>query len=184
MNQNNSLQRNSTMSQTVECPICFKRFSSDFVQLHAQNCKGSSDAGPAAKKPRISTTHAMISPWKNSVHTKAPSIATPSKTQIIHDKNSTDSSKEFHFVPLAEKCRPMTMDKYVGQEQVTTHGSVLNELLQNSTIPSMILWGPPGCGKTTLANVIATKSRTIGDKSYRFVKLSATNSGKADVQVL
>ena len=55
--------------------------------------------------------------------------------------------------------RPKSLEDYVGQESVVGQGSVWRKLIDRDTIPSMILWGPPGCGKTSLANIIAQKCK-------------------------
>lgn len=79
-------------------------------------------------------------------------------------------------IPLAEKLRPSSLDQYVGQSQIIGKEGVLRKALESGHIPSMILWGPPGTGKTTLANIIAT----ILDRP--FFSLSAINSGVKDVR--
>ncbi len=79
-------------------------------------------------------------------------------------------------IPLAEKLRPTTLDDYVGQEQLVGTGSVLRNAISSGQLPSIILWGPPGTGKTTLANIISlTMNRP-------FFNLSAINSGVKDVR--
>ncbi|KAG9479333.1 hypothetical protein GDO78_012805 [Eleutherodactylus coqui] len=81
--------------------------------------------------------------------------------------------------PLADKMRPCTMEDYMGQNKVVGENTMLRSLLQANDIPSFILWGPPGCGKTTLAHIIAKN----GNKSStRFVTLSATSAGTSDVR--
>lgn len=79
-------------------------------------------------------------------------------------------------IPLAERMRPNTIDDIVGQEHITGKGSMLRTALENRTIPSMILWGPPGVGKTTLANVI---TRTL---QVPYFQLSAISSGVKEVR--
>ncbi|MEO9022353.1 MAG: replication-associated recombination protein A [Ginsengibacter sp.] len=78
--------------------------------------------------------------------------------------------------PLAERLRPHTLDELTGQEHLTGKGSVLRNALENKKIPSMILWGPPGVGKTTIANIIA---HTL---HVPFYTLSAISAGVKDVR--
>lgn len=79
-------------------------------------------------------------------------------------------------VPLAERMRPQTLDDLVGQEHLTGSRSVLRAAIENGKIPSMILWGPPGTGKTTIANIIA---HTL---NVPYFQLSAISSGVKDVR--
>jgi putative ATPase len=78
--------------------------------------------------------------------------------------------------PLAERIRPRTLDDLVGQEHLTGKGSILRNAIEQGKIPSMILWGPPGVGKTTIANIIAN---TL---SVPYFQLSAISSGVKDVR--
>jgi putative ATPase len=78
--------------------------------------------------------------------------------------------------PLAERLRPKSLDEYVGQQQLVGEGSVLRNAISSGQLPSLILWGPPGTGKTTLANII---SQTM---NRPFFNLSAINSGVKDVR--
>lgn len=78
--------------------------------------------------------------------------------------------------PLAERMRPKNLDDYVGQKHLVGKGAVLRKAIESGILPSMIFWGPPGVGKTTLAYII---SQTL----YRpFFSLSAINSGVKDVR--
>src|SRR3954466_13447548 len=79
-------------------------------------------------------------------------------------------------VPLAERMRPQTLHDLVGQEHLTGKGSILNTAIENANVPSMILWGPPGVGKTTIANIIAHTLKVP------FYQLSAISSGVKDVR--
>lgn len=81
-----------------------------------------------------------------------------------------------HAIPLAERMRPQTLDELVGQQHLTGKGSILRTAIDNGSIPSMILWGPPGVGKTTIANIIA---HTL---QVPFYQLSAISSGVKDVR--
>jgi putative ATPase len=77
--------------------------------------------------------------------------------------------------PLAERLRPEKLDDIVGQVHLTGSGKIIREIIDNKQPTSLILWGPPGSGKTTLARIIA------GETGAEFVELSAVTSGKADV---
>jgi putative ATPase len=78
--------------------------------------------------------------------------------------------------PLAERIRPKTLEDYISQQHLIGKKGVLTNLIQQGVIPSLILWGPPGIGKTTLANIIATESKRP------FYTLSAISSGVKDVR--
>ncbi|MGI9532579.1 replication-associated recombination protein A [Lutimonas sp.] len=78
--------------------------------------------------------------------------------------------------PLAERIRPHTLEDYVSQQHLVGKNGALTAHIQNGLIPSLILWGPPGTGKTTLANIIATQS------GRPFYSLSAINSGVKEVR--
>ena len=78
--------------------------------------------------------------------------------------------------PLAERIRPSTLDDLVGQQHLTGKGSILRTAIEHGKIPSMILWGPPGTGKTTIANIIAHTLQAP------FYQLSAISSGVKDVR--
>ena len=78
--------------------------------------------------------------------------------------------------PLAERMRPRTLDQYVGQKHLVGQGAVLRKMIDAGRISSFILWGPPGVGKTTLAQIIANKLETP------FYTLSAVTSGVKDVR--
>ncbi len=78
--------------------------------------------------------------------------------------------------PLAARMRPRSLDEYVGQEQIVGVGRALRRAIESDRVPSMILWGPPGTGKTTLAEIVA---RSTG---AHFEKLSAVSAGVADLR--
>jgi putative ATPase len=78
--------------------------------------------------------------------------------------------------PLAERMRPVTLDELAGQEHLTGKGSVLRNALQQGRIPSMILWGPPGTGKTTIARILAEGT------GQPFHTLSAISAGVKDIR--
>ena len=78
--------------------------------------------------------------------------------------------------PLAERMRASTLDDFVGQKHIVAEGSLLRRAIALDRLGSCIFWGPPGCGKTTLANIIS--AQTNGE----FIKLNAVNAGVADVK--
>jgi len=78
--------------------------------------------------------------------------------------------------PLAERLRPRTLDEYIGQKHLVGQGAVLRQMIDAGHIPSFILWGPPGVGKTTLAYIISNKLNAP------FYTLSAVSSGVKDVR--
>jgi len=81
-----------------------------------------------------------------------------------------------HAIPLAERLRPQTLNDLVGQEHLSSQESVLQKAISKGKVPSMILWGPPGVGKTTLANIIATSFHNA------YYQLSAISSGVKELR--
>lgn len=80
------------------------------------------------------------------------------------------------MTPLAERLRPQSLDDYIGQEHIVGKNAVLRKAIESGIIPSMIFWGPPGVGKTTLANIISQQL------NRPFYSLSAINSGVKDIR--
>ena len=79
-------------------------------------------------------------------------------------------------IPLAERLRPKTLEEYIGQRHLVGKGAILRNMIESDNISSFILWGPPGVGKTTLAQIIANK------QNRDFFSLSAVNSGVKEVR--
>ena len=78
--------------------------------------------------------------------------------------------------PLAERMRPLTLDEYIGQPHLLGPNAPLRKSMEAGVLPSLIFWGPPGVGKTTLANLIATHLKRP------FYRLSAISSGVKEVR--
>lgn len=86
-------------------------------------------------------------------------------------KHANDESR-----PLAERMRPRSLDDFIGQPHITGHDNLVRKAVASDRIFSMILWGPPGCGKTSLANIIAHETRSD------FIQISAVLSGVKDIR--
>ncbi|KAM4729055.1 ATPase WRNIP1 [Anableps anableps] len=231
-----------TISNSVNCPVCFKDFTPGTINGHLDVCllSGAADSSPSAavelgplvKKPRISepvndsvssstpmagtqTSSSVFSlfqankgkldaqPDRSAVFTgkRSPvsafskgtkrvlteagsgSAGTPSVSNHEAEKDSNHLSPRTVFSlnkPLAEVLRPNTLEDYFGQNKVVGQQTLIRSLLESQEIPSLILWGPPGCGKTTLAHIIASTSKKKG--SARFVTLSATSASTNEVR--
>lgn len=96
------------------------------------------------------------------------------ETFDVKEEKKEETKNEFE--PLASRMRPDSLEEYVGQKQLVCKGSLLWKMIENDTIPSMIFWGPPGVGKTTLANIIAKQSKS------RFIVFSAVQSGIKEIR--
>lgn len=80
------------------------------------------------------------------------------------------------MAPLASRLRPSTLDEYMGQKHLIGEGKILRGLIEKDQISSMIFWGPPGVGKTTLARIIAEQTQA------QFVEFSAVTSGIKEIK--
>ena len=92
----------------------------------------------------------------------------------LFDSRHTEDKSLFR--PLADRMRPETLDDFVGQEHLTAKGSLLQKAIEDDRVFSLLLWGPPGCGKTTLAGIIARATKA------EFVEISAVLSGVKDIR--
>lgn len=87
-----------------------------------------------------------------------------------------DMSHQNSSQPLADRIRPRTLDEFIGQKHLVGEGKPLYQAIKNKTVHSMILWGPPGVGKTTLARIIAHQTNMV------FIALSAVSASKEDMR--
>lgn len=93
---------------------------------------------------------------------------------LFNNTSATNSSTL--SAPLAERMRPRTLEHYYGQEHLVGEGRILKRMIENDAISSLILWGPPGCGKTTLAHVIAAEAKA------HFIFFSAILTGIKEIR--
>jgi len=98
--------------------------------------------------------------------TKTPALPEPDLLTVDRDA----------LRPLAERMRPRTLDDMVGQRRLLAPNTAVRRAIESGRVHSMILWGPPGCGKTTLARLLAEHT------SLHFEPLSAVFSGVADLR--
>ena len=84
--------------------------------------------------------------------------------------------EEKFLKPLADRMRPENLDEFVGQPHLVGKGKILSQIIEGDKIPSMIFWGPPGSGKTTLAFIVAQKTNS------HFVQISAVSSGVKEMR--
>ena len=94
----------------------------------------------------------------------------------LHPGDLFEAAAEPALSPLAERMRPRSLDEFVGQDHVLGKGKLLRRAIESDRLPSMILWGPPGVGKTTLARLIATRTGAA------FETLSAVVGGVRDIR--
>lgn len=104
------------------------------------------------------------------------------RTETVHFQNmnlfASEQNKKRLHTPLADRMRPTTLEEYEGQLGIIGEGKYLRTLLMKGEIPSLLFWGPPGVGKTTLAKIIANHVKA------KFVPFSAVNGTVADVRVI
>src|SRR5688572_4894587 len=92
------------------------------------------------------------------------------------DLFEAQADRDAGVTPLAERMRPRTLEEFEGQEHLMGEGRLLRRAIENDRVPSMILWGPPGTGKTTLARIVATTTGAA------FETLSAVSAGVKDIR--
>ncbi|KYQ57675.1 ATPase WRNIP1 [Trachymyrmex zeteki] len=185
----------------VSCPICTKEFAFSVIESHASKClflneptKDEStmlfkDSSPMSKRSKLKPASAKKT---NQISVKRKSSLDQFSSQSFKDeedakdmpqkKNECKKLRGNGHVPLAEQMRPTSLLNFVGQRHILGPRTIISELLQKGEIPNMILWGPPGCGKTSLANVIAHMCKNDANHKLRYVKLSAAMAGVQEVK--
>ncbi|KAI8379318.1 putative AAA family ATPase [Radiomyces spectabilis] len=188
----------------VNCPICGKTMAAAEINAHLDaNCQAATGTATTRSVQSHLNMGGKVTP--NTKETKPASetrmaplfqLKSPQATQPKRPSTNPSSfKKEDHAIatsstplkrqkreaaqeamPLAAKVRPLSLSEFVGQEELVGEHGVLRPLMESDRIPSMILWGPPGCGKTTMARIISKTTKA------RFVELSATSHGSSDVR--
>ncbi len=97
-------------------------------------------------------------------------------TPGLWDTRDNISGRSRSSAPLAERMRPRTVSEFTGQEHLLGEGRILRQMIENDNLSSLIFWGPPGCGKTTLAHVIASETKS------HFIFFSAILSGIKEIR--
>jgi len=97
-------------------------------------------------------------------------------SKLTASHTSKSASPDSGSMPLAARMRPRNLDEFVGQQHLVGEGKILRKLIEADRLPSIIFWGPPGSGKTTLANVIASLTKS------HFSPISAVSAGVADLR--
>lgn len=156
----------------IDCPICNKRVAEWYINDHLDNecSKDTQDntavtngKQPAAKRQRADE--------------QKPCVLRESSSSIEqqHEVRAEQRLRNKQL-PLAERLRPSSLDAFVGQKDLVGAGGVLGSLIENDSISSMILWGNPGLGKTTLARIIARRTKAA------FKEMSAVSQNISDVK--
>lgn len=118
---------------------------------------------------------------KNTLLQEEENIIAPKKRMKIHPQAQQQKNYN-HKPPLYERMRPRTINEVVGQDHLLANNSLLRSAMQCKLIPSFVLWGPPGTGKTSIARAILDCSGSGCDMLYRFVSLSAVTAGVKDIR--
>ena len=189
-------------SNQISCPICSKEFLPSVIESHVSKClflnesasnecsTSLKDGSPARKLIKLNTTKAKKTDSgaakKKSSVIESSSVDTDFQSPGISSNANTGKEVKKKVgndhVPLAERMRPITLSGYIGQTHILGPSTILSQLLQKCEIPNVILWGPPGCGKTSLANVIAHICKNKSNGKMRYVKLSAAMVGVNEVK--
>ncbi|XP_074030809.1 ATPase WRNIP1 [Leptinotarsa decemlineata] len=194
----------SDKKKETNCPICNKNFPFNDIEQHANRCifLNCPDEDEHHKRKRSPSPNLnQPSNQKTSFGQKSPRIAYTVASKSTHHENSVINSSQNQpspsatskilekppdmsfVVPLAKKVQPKTFEEFLGQHKVLGKSTVLRSLLEKGEIPNMILWGPPGCGKTSLSGIL----REICSKNptkLKFSTVCAAVCGVKEVQNL
>ncbi|KAF4598326.1 hypothetical protein EYR38_006723 [Pleurotus pulmonarius] len=193
-----SLEANQKVVRVI-CPVCERGVPESDINRHLDNaCNDNSSARPepkssaggAASSSQRASKKEALAPIFAKPGRKVEGMSSPSQTrQIPLKRGAVDegtpasislkrkrNQAKLDAVPLAERLRPKKLADFVGQSHLTGPDSLLQKAVSNGSVGSIILWGPPGCGKTTLARLIAGETNSI------LKELSATVVGINDIR--
>lgn len=171
---------------TTNCPICEKPFSLSEIEKHVNKCiflNSADEEMPKRKRspsPVLPKTFTQTSKI-NQKPSKTKLISPPKKQKLAPSSSKIQDSPLTFTTPLAKQLQPKSLDDFIGQNHVLGENTVLRTLLEKGDIPNMVLWGPPGCGKTSLSGVIQGICKSNPTK-LKFVSLCAATAGVKDVQ--
>ncbi|KAE9044705.1 ATPase [Phytophthora rubi] len=164
----------------TECPICSRHVRPENLALHVEACLTKQEQPKTLFRSPSPSTKSK-SPMSSRTPNRSPSSLPPSQNNgspspSAQKKRKRSTPEDVSAVPLAERMRPKYLNDLVGQEELLAPGKLLATLIQADRVPNMILWGPPGCGKTTLAHVISKKT------GCKFISLSGATSKAGDMK--
>ncbi|KAK0212961.1 DNA polymerase III, clamp loader complex, gamma/delta/delta subunit [Desarmillaria ectypa] len=172
--------------ESVTCPICSRRVLERDINTHIDD--GCPDP-PSSSQERHSQELAPIFMMKKKTKIDNAVFGTPrsskrsaaegqSSPTLVASKRAKISSSLQSVAPLAERMRPANLEEFIGHSHLTSPDSLFMSGVANGSLGSMIFWGPPGCGKTTLARLFARRTGSV------FKELSATVVGINDVRAV
>ncbi|XP_049620921.1 ATPase WRNIP1 [Suncus etruscus] len=165
---------------TVQCPVCLQALPAAAINAHLDRCLQLPDAKRPRNDPEPDPD--ALGPgsppaWEEDEAEEAQ--AEEPQAQPGRPPWPPELRQRLEARPLADAMRPDSLRDYRGQDRALGRDTLLRSLLEAHDVPSLLLWGPPGCGKTTLAHIIAQNSKK---QNVRFVTLSATSAKTNDVR--